>query len=423
MAENNTGTQRSRRLLSFVLLALFAQWTATARATEPLLSCRVGATDIASNLRLGGGNQVVVLRDDKPVIAYYNLPQSEPEPLLTTNFPDDSGLYVHTCSNEECTSGTTEHVAPRTAAYSVDLSMVLQGPGQRAVIASYNKDTAAQGIRQYYCNDATCASVTTIQRGNSPRLTPNLMLSPGDRPFLTFGSHLPESGALPVDLVTCRCANASCNPLPTCAQINDAQNNGWYPAALWRGDQPALIAHSGERAAVFQCTDGDCADGIDQPIAGVPAGRSTGYTNVAARPGGFPLVAFAAFNAMAGVPMLAACADDNCATATARILEAVERQLRIVRLVIRPNGRGLVTWGEETSPNGSALRFYQCNDQGCTDGRVGVVVANPEVGHSVAMRSDDVAVVAFRPNDSGTLKLAFCGLPSDRIFFDDFDLP
>lgn len=409
-------------VLSVVTAAMLAHWPHVASATEPLLSCRIGANAIAENLRIGGANQVVALREDIPVIAYYNLPQNEPDPLLTTNFPSDAGLYLHTCSDKECTSGTTAKIEGATATYSVDLSMVLQGAEQKPVIASYNKDTAAPGIRQYYCNDLACMSPTILRRTSSKRLTPHLSLSPGDRPFLVFGSHLPESGMPPVDLVTCRCAGPSCDPLPTCAQIKDPQNNGWYPATLWPGDGPALIAHGGENAAVLQCTDMDCSDGINHPIAGVPAGYSIGYTSIAARPGGLPLVAFGAFSAeVPGVPMLAACIDDNCTTATARTLANAEQPLRIVRLVIRPNGRGLVTWGEETSVNGSALRFYQCANQDCTDGRIGVVVSNPEVGHSVAMRSDGVAVVAFRPDNSGTIKLAFCGLPADLIFTDDFD--
>lgn len=400
-------------------------------AAEPPFACRVGTPDIATGLRTGGANEVVALRPNgNPVVAYYNLPP----PGTPQTYPPDAALYLRLCSDAECTTGTTHTIETSTAAASVDLSIALR-PGDGApVLSYYSRNPASPGVRIYVCADAACSSGALRMQTNEPEygITTSVSLSPEERPFVAFGDRRPE-GAVSRrdDLAACRCADAMCTST-VCRTLDGVGAKGLYPSTVWRTgpgtDDTALISHVGyDGAFVYQCANSDCSAGLDHPVHTPPAGATgASYSAMVRRMNGLPLVVYGLFYnppsaPQYGLPILIDCVDANCTAGASRTLDATERDLRLVRMALRPNGRAVATWGE--TGGAASLYLYQCANRDCTTGRVATTLPNVEVGHDLAMRGDGVAVVAFRPLSSGTVKLAYCGLPGDLIFTDDFEAP
>ena len=161
-------------------------------------------------------------------------------------------------------------------------------------------------------------------------------------------------------------------------------------------------------------------------LATQPGGTGAAYAAMTLRKNGRPLFVHGVFatntaNHEYGVPTLLDCADGNCASGTPRVLDATERHLRVIRMTTRPNGRNLITWGE--AGGAKTLYLYQCANRDCSSGRIAATLPNVDVDYGLAMRGDGIAVIAFRPSASGTVKLAFCGLPHDLIFANDFEMP
>lgn len=397
----------SQTLARFFLLTLLSALPGFAAAMEPLIGCRIPTNDAVSGLVAGSDNTVIALRPDgRPVIAYFDPPPANLLKLLL-------------CDDRECTSGTTRLIEANAVASSVDLSLVLK-PGGEPVLSYYNKLSAPQGARVYVCSDADCSSGASLPltSGVGFGITTNVSLSPGARPFVT----LCDRRNVVDDLVACRCGDSTCTNAQ-CRVVHDAAPAGLYSDTLWRADDTALIAHVGYSGAnVYQCSNADCSSGVNHLVV-PPTSGGTGYSAIAARQDGRPLMVFGAFYGsdplQPAVAMLADCADSNCTTATPRVLDATQRYLRIVRMAMRPNGRAFIVYGEAQGQN--SLYFHQCLDRNCSSGRNGIVTAGAEYGHDLAVRDDGVAVVVYRPRNSGKIKLAFCSLPTDLIFFDDFD--
>lgn len=420
-----------RRSLSPFFAAAALVLSYAAGAAEPPFTCRVGTADIATGLRLGGGNEAVAVRPNgNPVVAYYNLPPPGDPPT----FPPDAALYLRLCDDAECTTGTTHMVEISIAASSVDLSIVLRPDDGAPILSYYSRNPASPGVRLYVCADASCSSHAIRPQTSEAEygITTHVSLSPENRPFVVFGDRRPE-GPVPRrdDLAACRCTDAPCNST-VCRTLDSADRNGLYPSTLWRTgagtDDTALISHVGyDGAFVYQCANSDCSAGLDHAVHPTPAGATgASYTAMAKRTSGLPLVVYGLFYnppsaPQYGIATLIDCVDANCTAGTSRSLDATERDLRLVRMAMRPNGRGVITWGE--SGGAMSLYLYQCANRDCSAGRIATTLPNVEVGHDLAMRSDGVAVIAFRPLASGKVKLAYCGLPDDLIFTDDFEIP
>ncbi|HJU38144.1 MAG TPA: hypothetical protein VJ724_01130 [Tahibacter sp.] len=399
-------------------------------AVEPAFTCRIGNADIASDLRTGGANTVVALRPNgNPVVAYFNLPP----PGTPQTYPPDAALYLHLCEDPECTRGKTKTLETSVAVASVDLSIALRADGA-PILSYYSKNPAWPGVRIYVCANAQCSPGAIRQQTTELELgvTTHVSISPEDRPFVVFGDRRPDPPvSLRDDLAACRCTDAACSST-VCRTLDHSARNGLYPWAIWRtgdgGDGTALISHVGyDGAYAYQCANSDCSAGLGHMPHPRPAGAGGGsYSSIVQRTSGLPLIVYGQFYAPPnlpeyGLPTLVTCADANCTSGTPRALDPAERNLRLVRMAVRPNGRPLVTWGE--TGGADSLYLYQCANRDCTGGRVATTLAGVEVGHDMAMRDDDVAVIAFRPAQSGKVKLAYCALPGDLIFANDFEIP
>lgn len=391
---------------AIAILAFLGGVPVGALALEPTLQCRVPTHAAVSGLIAGSANTVLALRDDgRPVIAYIDPVPSRQLKLLL-------------CDDAECSAGTTRLIENDVETSSVDLDLVLDANGAARV--SYYDRLGAPGARIYVCSDPACSSgaIRPLTNQLDFGITTSISMSPGNRPFVAFC----DRRATTDDLVVCRCADAICSAAQ-CRTVHDDPRAGLYPDTLWRNDGTALIAHVGYSGAeTYQCADADCANGSNHHVDDPPQGAA--YAAITARPDGRPLMAYGAFSGTTspqpGVVKLVDCADRNCSSATSRVLDTTQRQVRIVRMTTRQNGRAVITYGETGGAN--ALYFHQCADRNCANGRNGVVTAASEYGHDMDVRaSDGVIVVAFRPLQSGTIKLAFCDRPDDVIFADDFD--
>lgn len=391
--------------LSALLLA--CAFSAGALAEEPLFTCRIGDTPIVSGLVPGSNNLSMLLRPDAgehPVIAYFDNPPVNVLKLLL-------------CSDADCGAGITRLIHSNAQPFSVDLSLALRSGGE-PLLSFYNQLSPDIGARLYLCSTADCAGgvqrslTTTAMFG----ITTSVSLSPGDRPFVAFGDRRSSDR-----LHACRCDTADC-ATQQCRLLSQNPTGGLYPSTVWREhDQTALIAHTATYTQAYQCANADCSSGVNHLVSTPVQGAA--YTAMRARPDGRPLIVYGNFSGTSspqpGVPTLVDCADINCTSASSRVIDPSPRQLRIVRMAMRPGGRAFIVYGEVQGAR--SLYFYQCADRDCSRGRGGVISSSSEISFDAGVRSDDTAVIAFRPYQSGEIRLAYCSLPTDRIFIDDFD--
>lgn len=385
---------------------LLAAVCGQAAAEEPLFTCRIGDSPVVSGLVAGSNNLSMVLRPDAgehPLIAYFDNPPVNVLKLLV-------------CGDADCGSGLTRLIDSNAQPFSVDLSLTLRGGGEP--VLSYYSQLNPVGARLYLCGDAACSSgvTRTLTTASMFGITTSVSLSPGNRPFVAFGDRRVSDR-----LHACRCDTPDC-ATHQCRLLSSNPTGGLYPSTLWREhDQTALIAHTATYTQAYQCANADCSSGINH-IVSTPV-QGAAYSAMRSRPDGRPLIVYGNFSgassAQPGVPTLVDCADINCTSASSRVLDPVPRQLRIVRMAMRPGGRAFIVYGEVQGAR--SLYFYQCADRNCSRGRGGVISSSSEISFDAGVRSDDTAVIAFRPYNSGEIRLAYCSLPTDRIFIDDFD--
>lgn len=171
-----------------------------------------------------------------------------------------------------------------------------------------------------------------------------------------------------------------------------------------RSDDRPMIAYRGEfgEVATYSCSDIDCTTGT---LGGVTVGNPSHGTGIALslRDDDIGVVSYSSDgdNSL----MLAVCADTNCTSAPARVIDVPASQDTAVAVAgLLPR----VAYGGGGTVGDDDMRLYVCSNSTCSVGSPRIVEASSGFYSAVAVRADGRPVVAYRSSKTGDVRIHVC---------------
>ncbi len=311
-------------------------------------------------------------------------------------------LALYRCENPSCSTGTVRNLEPGGSAPSI----VLRVDG-RPLIAHH--DPIADDLRLYDCADAACAFGigSALDATGAVGREPRLALRPDGRPLISYR----DQNVLGLKLYNC--ANPQCSS-GVSVVLDSSGNSGANSALAVRSDGRALIAYSnitpGE-LRLYRCDNVECSSGNSISLDGTlndPAGQ---FPSIVLRADGRALISYAVRPSANRFGLAAYdCSDVNCSSGVVRqLLDLPEISVgAFTSIALRANGRALISYRQVTNPQ---VGLFDCADSGCSSGAaVGLdSIGNPGFYSAIGLRSDGRPLIAHGRGDDGNLGLFVCG--------------
>jgi hypothetical protein len=278
-------------------------------------------------------------------------------------------------------------------------SMRLDGSGN-PVISDYDPNG---GLRLTHCYDPGCvvshSNVVDGGGGDNVGQFTSLRLGAQDLPVISYYDQ--TAGAL--RLAHCTdpdCAGASIST------VDDTNDRGQYSSlALDTNGYPVISYYdaTNHKLVLTHCNDVDCADGDDIPAGPVDtgdAGNVGQYSSLALDTTGNPVVAY--YDATAVALKLVHCSDDACTSTESGVLVAANAGVSL-SMTLGPNGAPVISYYDSGNV---ALAVARCADVDCVAPVVSDLLPSlttPTIDTSVAVGSDNVPVISYIDDSSGSL--------------------
>lgn len=283
---------------------------------------------------------IAIRSDDRPLIAHSIGGSGGPSPR------------IFDCADQHCTQGLPRDItdAPLGSGGDRHFGMTLRSD-DTAVLMFSDVTVPTAGVLTSYeclnpsCSDGTQTAITAAHGGSqsvSVRANDSLLVAAHVFPRLQ----------------TLDCEDAQCTGG---ALLDQARSTGSAIYNLMRADGTAFIAYTnGFDLSALSCTNSGCSATVGPTIIETISGGSSNI-DVALTSGELPVIAYRTDNST--TLKLYLCADIDCLTGTAKVLDDSTGFKDNIALVIRADGRPLVIYDQRSADIVSTI---SCDDPDCT---------------------------------------------------------
>jgi hypothetical protein len=237
--------------------------------------------------------------------------------------------------------------------------------GSDVPVISYYDQTAG-ALRLAHCNDLDCAgaSISTVDDQNDRGQYSSLALDTHGNPVISYYD------ATSHQLVLAHCNDVDCvggdDAPATPVDTGEAGNVGQYSSLALAGDGSPVIAYynaTDKDLKLVHCGDQDCSSSESSVLVAANAGVSLSMTLDAA---GAPVISYYdAGNVALGI---ARCDDVNCAApAVNDLLPSLTTPTIDTSVAVGSDNVPVVSYIDDSSGSLVAMRIVRCTDAACTD--------------------------------------------------------
>lgn len=325
--------------------------------------------------------------------------------LLVSHQEQSSGTVFATICNDIACSAPAIRPMDAGTGYG-GTSVALAYANARPLVLF--RDSVRADIRAAQCTTAAC---TALQR----RLALNGVDARGARVALRADGRAVaawQRNGTGLQTALATCADTLCSTPVRRQLLGGNGDNGVRPALAIRPDgRPFVFFSTFGGTGAFDCLDADCTTGLERSVGGTGNGTSNA-TEMALRADGRPVLVY--FRSPTNEVFAWMCADAGCGSGTERLLidepdQSVDStQIGNFSVAMGPGDRPMVMYALSNSSTPGTVRFVRCNDAECASASARTVNASQQTFFAtpMAVRSDGRPV--FIEFNNSPRMLAIC---------------
>lgn len=342
-----------------------------------------------SAAHVGKYNSIVLDSNGKPVVSYYDEP--------------NTALKVLHCGNSTCSTGNT--IATPDSAGTVGQYTSVTVDSNNFPVVTYYAPTGGI-LKVLHCGNASCTSGNSIIKpdlGSSNGVQSSVKMNAQGRPVIAYFDFTKKS------LKILTCGNANCSAGNTIINVDSMGDVGRYPSlVLDSTGKPAVsyldLTHG--KLKVMRCGNATCSMG--NTFASIGTSGVVGYfSSIALDPNNIPLVSY--YDLTNGKLNMLRCGNASCSSGNSIVSPDNSGNVGLyTSLKLNANSNPVVSYFDSTKAD---LKVLHCGNATCAPNSIVIGDGASQTGRYSAIKLDvnGKPVISYYDEANGDLKLLHCG--------------